>query len=56
LQPQILKVEFVGPLLLRFRLLLLLITFHHQRAENRFQRFAILRKVFQLRVHGVRLR
>jgi hypothetical protein len=51
-------VEFVGAFLLSqtFRLqilrpLRLLISFQEQRANNRFQRCTILRKVFQLRVH-----
>jgi len=42
------QVEFVGPLLL-------LVAFQTQRTQNDFQRFAVLGKILELRVHSVRL-
>jgi len=48
LQAEVLQVEFVGPLLL-------LVAFQTQRTQNDFQRFAVLGKILELRVHSVRL-
>jgi hypothetical protein len=55
LQTQILQVQFFGAFGLLLCLQPLLIAFQNQGPQHRFQRFAVLRKIFGPRVHGVRL-
>jgi len=53
--PQTFPVQIIRPLTLVLNPLPLFFSFQNQRTDHRFQRFAVLRKVVQLRTHNVRL-